>query len=64
MSQLAPSVASATPPYTLPDELLIDTTIARRIIGEFLRGHLRQTGLRATRARASPAGSIRRWLRT
>jgi len=36
------SVAAA--PYTLPDELLIDTSIARRIINEFLRGHLRQTG--------------------
>lgn len=32
------------PPYELPQELLIDTAIARRIIGEFIRGHLRQTG--------------------
>lgn len=31
-------------PYTLPPELLIDTSVARRIIAEFLRGHLRQTG--------------------
>jgi NAD+ synthase len=31
-------------PYELPDELLIDTAVARRIIGEFTRGHLRQTG--------------------
>ncbi len=31
-------------PYTLPDELLIDTSVARRIIAEFLREHLRQTG--------------------
>lgn len=30
-------------PYELPPELLIDTAIARRIIGEFIRGHLRQT---------------------
>ena len=30
--------------HELPDELLIDTAIARRIIGEFVRGHLRQTG--------------------
>ncbi len=30
--------------YELPDELLIDTGVARRIIGEFIRGHLRQTG--------------------
>jgi NAD+ synthase len=31
-------------PYGLPDELLVDTAMARRIIGEFIRGHLRQTG--------------------
>ncbi len=31
-------------PYTLPPELLIDTDVARRLIGEFIRGHLRQTG--------------------
>jgi NAD+ synthase len=30
--------------YDLPAELLIDTVIARRIIAEFIRGHLRQTG--------------------
>jgi NAD+ synthase len=30
--------------YALPAELLIDTAIARRIIAEFVRGHLRQTG--------------------
>ena len=28
----------------LPEELLIDTGVARQIIGEFLRGHLEQTG--------------------
>jgi NAD+ synthase len=31
-------------PYDLPDELLVDTHMARRIIGEFIRGHLRATG--------------------
>lgn len=31
-------------PYSLPEELLIDTSVARRLIAEFLRGHLRQTG--------------------
>ena len=31
-------------PYVLPEELLIDTGVARQIIGEFLRGHLEQTG--------------------
>jgi NAD+ synthase len=30
--------------FELPAELLIDTAVARRIIGEFIRGHLRQTG--------------------
>ena len=32
------------PAYELPEELLIDTAVARKIIGEFIRGHLRQTG--------------------
>lgn len=40
---MSDSPASAAP-YTLPDDLLIDTSIARQIINEFLRGHLRQTG--------------------
>ncbi|HUG48989.1 MAG TPA: NAD+ synthase [Candidatus Limnocylindria bacterium] len=31
-------------PYELPEELLIDTGVARRIIAEFIRGQLRQTG--------------------
>ncbi len=31
-------------PYELPEELLIDTSVARRIIAEFIRGHLRQAG--------------------
>jgi NAD+ synthase len=30
--------------WQLPEELLIDTAMARRIIGEFVRGHLGQTG--------------------
>ena len=30
--------------YVLPEELLIDTDVARQIIGEFIRGHLQQTG--------------------
>jgi len=30
--------------WALPEELLIDTAMARRIVGEFIRGHLRQTG--------------------
>jgi NAD+ synthase len=36
--------APAGAPYVLPQELLIDTDVARQIIGEFLRGHLEQTG--------------------
>ena len=32
------------PAYELPEELLIDTAVARKIIGAFIRGHLRQTG--------------------
>ena len=31
-------------PYELPDELRIDTDVARRIIAEFIRGQLRQAG--------------------
>jgi NAD+ synthase len=32
------------PLYTLPPELAIDTGVARRVIGEFIRGQLRQAG--------------------
>jgi NAD+ synthase len=38
------TVERAPLPYELPEELLIDTTVARRIIGEFIRGQLRQAG--------------------
>ena len=34
-------------PFELPAELAIDTDVARRVIGEFIRGQLRQAGLRA-----------------
>ena len=44
------------PPYQLPDELLIDTRMARRIVREFIRGHLRQTGF--TRALLNLSGGI------
>ncbi len=40
MTDVAPGPAA----YELPDELLIDTGVARRIIGEFIRGQLRQAG--------------------
>lgn len=36
--------AAAPQIWALPEELLIDTAMARRIIAEFLRAHLRQTG--------------------
>jgi NAD+ synthase len=35
---------SVAPLYELPDELRIDTAVARRIIAEFIRGQLRQAG--------------------
>jgi NAD+ synthase len=31
-------------PFEMPPELLIDTDVARRVIGEFIRGQLRQAG--------------------
>jgi NAD+ synthase len=37
---------SAERPYTLPEELLIDTAVARKIIGAFIRGQLDQTGFK------------------
>ena len=37
----------AEPPFELPDELAIDTDVARRVIGEFIRGQLRAGRLRA-----------------
>jgi NAD+ synthase len=40
------STPTAAPPplFELPAELAIDTVVARRIIGEFIRGQLRQAG--------------------
>ncbi|MET1231582.1 MAG: NAD+ synthase [Candidatus Limnocylindrales bacterium] len=35
---------NVSPLYELPDELRIDTAVARRIIAEFIRGQLRQAG--------------------
>jgi len=42
--------------YTLPPELAIDTAVARRVIGEFIRGQLRQAGF--TRALLGLSGGI------
>ena len=43
-AETAPAATDAAAYWQLPAELLIDTAMARRIIGEFIRGHLRQTG--------------------
>lgn len=39
---------SPAPAFELPPELAIDTDIARRVIGEFIRGQLRQAGFERT----------------
>ena len=39
MTATEPS-AELVPPFDLPSELAIDTDIARRVIGEFIRGQL------------------------
>ena len=43
--------------FELPAELAIDTDVARRVIGEFIRGQLRQAGFE--RARPRPVGRDR-----
>jgi NAD+ synthase len=35
---------AGTPLFTLPEELAIDTDVARRVIGAFIRGQLKQAG--------------------
>ena len=40
----APADRPAEPLFELPAELAIDTDVARRVIGEFIRGQLRQAG--------------------
>jgi len=44
MTQSTGTQAPPRMPYDLPTELLIDTRMARRIIGQFISGHLHQTG--------------------
>jgi NAD+ synthase len=46
MTETASRSPATDLPYELPDELLIDTAMARRIIGQFVTGHLRMTGFR------------------
>jgi len=58
MSEAArqPSPPSPVLPYELPEELLIDGQVARRLIVEFIRSHMRQTGFE--RAVLSLSGGI------
>ena len=47
MTRTAPAIpvgADGTPLFELPAELAIDTDVARRVIGGFVRGQLRQAG--------------------
>ena len=44
MTEAASPPARHDLPYDLPSELLIDTAMAQRIIGQFITGHLRMTG--------------------
>jgi NAD+ synthase len=44
MTDGARPAAIPVPLFELPEELAIDTAVARRIIGEFIRGQLRQAG--------------------
>lgn len=39
-----PARPDGQPAFELPTELVIDTTVARRVIGEFIRSQLRQAG--------------------
>jgi NAD+ synthase len=41
-------VSEPVEPFELPVELAIDTDVARRVIGEFIRGQLRQAGFERT----------------
>lgn len=41
-------MTATTQPFELPVELAIDTSVARRVIGEFIRGQLRQAGFERT----------------
>ncbi len=43
-SRPAKAPAAPAPPFEMPDELAIDTTVARRVVGEFIRSQLRQAG--------------------
>ena len=44
MSDTAAAIDRPEPLFELPEELAIDTDVARTVIGEFIRGQLRQAG--------------------
>ena len=44
MTEATVASASPDPPFELPEELAIDTDVARRVIEQFIRGQLRQAG--------------------
>jgi NAD+ synthase len=44
MSDAAAAIDRPEPLFELPEELAIDTDVARTVIGEFIRGQLRQAG--------------------
>lgn len=44
LAPLVPSGADGKPLFELPAELAIDTDVTRQVIGEFIRGQLRQAG--------------------
>jgi NAD+ synthase len=48
MTVSVPTGADGTPLFELPTELAIDTSVARRVIGEFVRAQLRQAGFERT----------------
>ena len=56
-------MSTPAPAFELPTELAIDTDVARRVIGEFIRGQLRQAGFER-RSSGCRAASTRRSSRT
>jgi hypothetical protein len=57
MSDTAAAIDRPEPLFELPEELAIDTDVARTVIGQFIRGQLRQAGFKAGRPR--PVGRDR-----
>ena len=55
---LIPTGADGAPLFELPEELAIDTDVARRVIGEFIRGAARARPASSARSSGSRAASI------